>query len=370
MGYKGIKILTGMKNDNQLIEFLADRGNGLSPLLILMHDYPDPDSMASALALSYLCREKFQIKTKIVYGGIISSLDNRDMVRELKIPAHKLKISDLSRYRNVALVDTQPAFENNSFPKDRKAAIIIDQHIPVSAPQADLSLIDEKRGATCEILAEAIISLNNEIPENLATALAYGILTDTMNLSAVHSRKTFDIYGTIFGFCNIKTLSSLQNTKRPALFFFNMRKTIDEAQICGRLIFCHLENIEDPVYTAHSANFLLTYKKADWALCTGRYNGRLYVSLRSIKQDVSAGDILRSIFPKNVLAGGHGNIAGGSIELGDAISEDEWKNREDGMASRLIKKLRIKSSRGITSAFQGGSALAPIKNRRGDDEEK
>ena len=89
----------------RLLRFLARKGESLSPLLILPHDYPDPDALASAYALQYLAQKGFGMEAKIGYGGVISRAENRAMVRILKIPVQKMKAAQVRRYRNVALVD-------------------------------------------------------------------------------------------------------------------------------------------------------------------------------------------------------------------------------------------------------------------------
>jgi len=166
----------------ELLRFFAANRQSLSPLLILPHDYPDPDALAAAFALHFLAREYSGIESRIAYRGVIGRTENQAMVNTLRIPVHRLKPADLKKYRQVALVDTQPAFDNNPFPANRRATMVIDQHESTVPPAADLALVDTACGATCVILAQALLLQNVEIPPRVATALAYGILSDTLNL--------------------------------------------------------------------------------------------------------------------------------------------------------------------------------------------
>src|SRR5690349_2245202 len=97
----------------RLLNFLSARRARLSPLLVLTHDYPDPDSIASAAALKFIAETVFKIRCDIAYGGVIGRTENREMVSRLKVPIRPLKKTEMARARNVALVDTQPAFRNN-----------------------------------------------------------------------------------------------------------------------------------------------------------------------------------------------------------------------------------------------------------------
>ena len=78
--------------------------------------------------MNFLARECYGIESRIAYSGVIGRRENRAMVSILRIPVHRLRPGDLKKYKQIALVDTQPSFTNNSFPKNRKAAIVIDQH--------------------------------------------------------------------------------------------------------------------------------------------------------------------------------------------------------------------------------------------------
>jgi nanoRNase/pAp phosphatase (c-di-AMP/oligoRNAs hydrolase) len=167
-------------DSRRLLRFLAKNRRRLSPLLVLTHDFPDPDSIASALALKFLA-EAEGISCRIAFGGVIGRTENRSMVSLLRVPIRRLRPRELSRHENVALVDTQPAFGNNRFPATRRAAIVIDQHRSHVKPNADLSIVNVDCGATSVILATALLAVRQKPPMPVATALAYGILTDTMH---------------------------------------------------------------------------------------------------------------------------------------------------------------------------------------------
>ena len=117
------------KNARKLLKFLDENKSSLSPLLIVMHDYPDPDALSAAFALDYLAEKMFGIKSRIVYGGVIGRVENHAMVNLLKIPVHKIRTGDIKKHSNIALIDTQPSFENNSYPSNKRASMIIDQHV-------------------------------------------------------------------------------------------------------------------------------------------------------------------------------------------------------------------------------------------------
>jgi nanoRNase/pAp phosphatase (c-di-AMP/oligoRNAs hydrolase) len=224
----------------ELLDFLAKNQQSLSPLLILPHDYPDPDALAAAFALQFLAKKVFQIESRIAYRGIIGRMENRVMVGTLRIPVHRLNPGDLKKFRQVALVDTQPAFENNPFPEDRKAALIIDQHISKVNPIAGLTLVDPGCAATCVILAQALLLQNLEIPPRLATALVYGILSDTLNLYRAERPDVAQIYLRILHWADMRDLARIQNPVRTKSFFITLSRGLQEAMFIGGLVVAHL----------------------------------------------------------------------------------------------------------------------------------
>ena len=325
----------------ELLEFLETNRQSLSPLLIMPHDYPDPDALAAAFALHFLARECYGVESRIAYGGVIGRTENRAMVSILRIPAHRLRPGELKRYRQVALVDTQPAFENNPFPANRRAALVIDQHDSTVEPAAERALVDTGCGATCVILAQALLLQNVEIPPPVATALAYGILSDTLNLYRAERPDVAQTYLRILHRADMRALARIQNPTRSKRFFVMLGRCIREAIVCGRLIVVHLGRIENPDLVSQMAEFLLTYQQSRWSLCTGRYKNTLHVSLRNAKQDGQAGEVLRDAFTHRKQAGGHGAIAGGSLHVGAGASEELWQDQEQRLQERLMKRLRI-----------------------------
>jgi hypothetical protein len=118
-----------------------------------------------------------------------------------------------------------------------------------------------------------------------------------------------------------------------------------------RLIVSHLGAVNVPEMVAQMAEHLLTYDRASWAFCTGRYKGRLHLSLRTNRPDAQAGEVLRDIVdnPKN--AGGHRAIAGGSFLVGTNKSDELWQQQELTLQSRLVKRLRLSRRTEFRKAF-------------------
>lgn len=326
-----------------LLNFLRVNKESLSPLLILTHDFPDPDALAAAYGLAHLAQAGFGIVARIAYRGEVGRMENKAMVRLLRIPTRRLRRAWLKRNGAVALVDTQPAFTNNPFPENRRARLVLDQHPSAVPLQADLGIVDPETGATCVLVAQALLQSGLEIPSRLATALAYGILTDTLGLYRVSRADVVATYLEVLHHADMRLLARIQNPVRERHFFSTLAKGISEARLHRRLVVTHLGMVDTPERVAQVAEFLLTYRRAHWVLATGRHKGRLHASLRAARRDAEAGPILRDAFECPGDAGGHGPIAGGSCRLNSEAPEELWRTKEQELAARVSKRLRIPS---------------------------
>jgi nanoRNase/pAp phosphatase (c-di-AMP/oligoRNAs hydrolase) len=273
------------------------------------------------------------------------------MVRLLDIPARRLRADDLKKHRRVALVDTQPAFENNPFPARRRPTLVLDQHASHTDPSAELSLIDTTCGATCVIVAQALLQSGLRIPRKLATALVYGILSDTLDLYRARRPDIIETYLDLLPRCDVRRLTRIQNPDRSRRFFASVARGVRDAVVRGPLVVSHLGPVDSPDLVSQIAEFLLTYEKARWVLCTGRRAGMLHISLRTSGTRTSAGPVLRDVSPDPGLAGGHGAIAGGAYRIGVRAREETWAAAERDLQRRLTRRLRIPARGGFRRPF-------------------
>ena len=137
----------------------------------------DPDAMASAMALRRIIRHRV---CSVTIGRIneITRPDNLAMIRCLRIPMLKLDPVPAKSFQRFAIVDSQPhhnpAFAGVEF------SVIIDHHpLPENPYPAAFTEIRPGYGASSTIMTEFLYSAAIRPGRRLATALQYGIRTDT-----------------------------------------------------------------------------------------------------------------------------------------------------------------------------------------------
>lgn len=138
----------------------------------------DPDALASALALKRIMAHRVR-GVDIFRINEVTRPDNLAMIRYLRIPAKLWQPEKADLYTNFAMVDSQPhhnpAFQGITFD------LIIDHH-PLTAgqlPQAPFCDIRPGFGATSTMMTRYLQGLRVRPGPRLATALLYGIRTDT-----------------------------------------------------------------------------------------------------------------------------------------------------------------------------------------------
>lgn len=307
-------------------------------VLVLTHDNPDPDALASAFTLAEVIEHLLpETSVTVAYAGIIGRAENRAMVRELGLAPEPLTNIDLEEISDIALVDTQPGFGNNSLPTDRTATIVIDHHPRRGGDLEGVAFVDvrEGYGATSTILAEYAHQCGVPLSTRLATAIFYAIKSETQELGRDASDPDHEIYMRLFPEADKAALALIQRARVPRDYFRAFQLAIGSAEVYGRTVLSDLRRIENPDIVAEIADFLLRLEGADWACCLGRYNGEVVMSLRTSDPEAHAGRVIRQVVAGLGSAGGHGMSAGGRIPLG----EEDYDDVASRVKQRLLESL-------------------------------
>ncbi|PLX82804.1 MAG: phosphoesterase [Desulfuromonas sp.] len=319
---------------DQLIEWVRGKGR----ILIVAHDNPDPDSLASAFALQHLFLVKAGQEATIAFGGVIGRGENRAMVHELEIGAVPIDGLDLDQYGVVCMVDTQPGTGNNSFPAGRRVHVVIDHHplrIEAPGPWVD---VRENYGASATILFEYLVAQDVYLSTKLATILFYAIKSETQDLGREWCRADREAYLSLLPLANNRILFNITHPKSPRAYFFSFYRALKNARIFDRVLVFNLYDIEIPDMVAEMADFLLRMEGIEVVLGMGRYGEKEILSLRTSDLSLKAGEALHRVVDGLGSAGGHGMTAGGQIRSMQG-SKAAQRELEETLTRRLLKTL-------------------------------
>ena len=295
---------------------------GQQKLLIVLHNHPDPDALASGFALQYLAEKRYKLKAHIAYEGIISRAENLAMVQELQIPLKKISRIKFENYDRVALLDTQPGQGNNSLPPDVPCHILIDHHLTNRDYNIPFVMVNPDIGTTATLLVKLLRAGELALPTDLATALSYAIRSETQELGREANDDDIDAYFQVYPKASMRKLSRISFPKLPRSYFAMLAKTLEQSVVFRHLMCAHIGDIPNPETVGEMADLLLRHQRISWVLCTGRYKKQLILSMRSSNPDAKAGRVIRQLVPEQHNAGGHDMFAGGKISLNGLAETD------------------------------------------------
>jgi nanoRNase/pAp phosphatase (c-di-AMP/oligoRNAs hydrolase) len=282
-------------------------------VLIMMQDDPDPDAIASALALKTLLgRSKTQ--APIATFGTITRPENRAMLRVLEIDVEQIKPRAVAEYDMVAMVDTQPSFFEESFDE---VDLVIDHHPEEVPARARLKDIRPTYGATSTILTEYLRAADVRITQRLATALLYGINADTLHLERGVTRADMDAFTFLHAHANHSALRRIERPELPNAALDVLATGIARRRIAAGVVFVHLGSVGYPELVAQFADLFLQVEGVEWSVVSGIVESELHVSVRNVGYVRAAGDVVRLAFGQLGSAGGHRSMAKAVVPLRD-----------------------------------------------------
>ena len=289
---------------------------GTGPVLILTHDNPDPDSLASGKALATLFREAWGIPSRLVYSGLVARAENQAVLKRLTPEwEHSDTLPDLKEFTAVAQVDTQPGAGNNRLSTIQHQHIVIDHHYPLREmiDSVTYSDIRTEMGSTVTMLFQYLEAAGIQPDPILATAMFYGLKTDTRSLSRGASPADEVAFLELLHHLDQQELSRVELASLNRKYFRAFNRGLHATRLYGRAIVTRLGLMEQPDFAAEMADVLIRLQDAHAALCMGQHGDTLQISLRTEPMGEDAGKIIQQLILPPGKAGGHGTMAGGQI---------------------------------------------------------
>jgi nanoRNase/pAp phosphatase (c-di-AMP/oligoRNAs hydrolase) len=264
---------------------LAETLRGAEQVLILPHNNPDPDAIASALAFQVLLTQHFALDAAIAYEGAIGRAENRALIRYLDYPLKRLTAADLKSASHLVLVDTQPDAGNSPLPAHVIPDIVIDHHpLRMAYRQARYADIRPQVGATASLLVEYLRAADVPVATELATALFYGIKTDTQGLERGTSECDRAAFGYLGSHINLAAIFKIEQAPMPGDYFNTLTFALQSARCYDNAVVSYLGAMSYPDLAANIADFLMRRQGLRWVFCAGIYKEHLYLSVRTSYQ--------------------------------------------------------------------------------------
>ncbi|HEX5068011.1 MAG TPA: DHH family phosphoesterase [Myxococcota bacterium] len=281
---------------------------------ILLQPDPDPDGIAGGYALRALLGRKSTTCPLISFGKVRRP-ENVAMVQALGLEVRTVDPEDLHEFDALALVDVQPTVFGDSPPaRVLSVDVVIDHHPERSGYDAVIRDIRPAYGATSTILCEYVRAAEMELRPRLATALAYGIKSDTQLLGRETSRYDMAAFAYLHA---AQSPALLRRIERPALPEDALRalgRALSRTKVLDGMHVLVLGRVREDVIP-QVADLGLQAEGAEWAIAAGIVGSDLVFSVRNVGYVRAAGEAVRAVVEGLGVGGGHRSMAKGIIPL-------------------------------------------------------
>ena len=296
--------------------------------ILLQHD-PDPDAIGSALALRELLGRN-RITTPIVTFGEVTRPENLAMIRFLDIQIDRVTYEDLHRDgARLALVDVQPPYFDQSL---GRVDLVVDHHPKRTPFKARFTDLRTGYGATSTIFTEYLRAIGMEPSQRLATALLYGIKTDTLFLERGSILADLSAFTFLYPFANKAMITRIERPALPREDLEALGRALSRLQLDDGVAVIHMGEINREDVIPQMAEFCLHIEGVEWGVVSGLVKDRVVISVRNVGYVKSAGDIMKKLYDDIGSAGGHRAMAKAVIPL------DRFKERYGEVSEKVIRQ--------------------------------
>ncbi len=274
-------------------------------VLILLHNDPDPDAMASGLALRNILR---RTKTTCIIGALqtMTRPENLRMAHLLDIHVEPITQDALAGFDRVATVDVQPHYFAGLF--DR-VDLVVDHHPEQPGYRAVFKDIRADYGSTCTILPEHLRAVDVSISERTATAMLYAIKSDTLFFARQTNRSDLDAFTYLYPLADPALIRKMEGAEITMERLDFVRSALEAGRKRDQVYCAYLGSPPREDVIVYVADFFLQLEDTKWTIVAGRVNDHLVVSVRNLGYSRNAGEFVKRWFADIGSAGGHRAMA-------------------------------------------------------------
>ncbi len=326
-------------------------------LIIFIKGFPDPDSIASALAHQHICKA-LGVDTEIVHFEDLSHHENKALVKTLEIEMTKWSVNlDLVDYDGYCCVDTPSGDLPVPVPENCPLVSLVDHHKTSGSVVAEFVDIRETAGSTsaiyCEYLAEGSATIGGRDTDSvtLGTALMYGIRSDTDDFLTA---RPIDFQASSFLEPHVdrEVLAVISRQSISSKSMDILQVALDRKVIKGTYCFAGVGFVreEDRDGVSEAADYLLRREGVDTVLVYGIVGGNIVDgSLRTTSHTVDPDKWMKELFGYDqagrYYGGGRRDKGGFQIPIGvfSRCSDRDliWKLVQTTVEDILFEKLGI-----------------------------
>jgi len=339
--------LSKMRPLNKLTKLRSIMKAGDGRLAILIHDNPDPDAVSSAAALAELAKKE-GLETEIMYAGEIGRDENRALVNLLGTKLTRVDVITkhiLRTFKTIALVDVSNLSYVSALTADRTPQIIIDHHLHDRSLNADFVDIRTSAGSTAAIMTQYLQLAGISPDKKLASALLYGIMTDTAEFTRGMSPD--DIMAVNY-LVPLSDQDLLEKIKSPSVSLETadaLAVAIQNRDFVRDVLISTAGIISNRDAIPQACEYLLKLEGVSTTFVFAIVNENIIINARTKDVRMNVADVMKRAFGDLGSTGGHPTSAGATVPLGvfSGTQDDQMLISlvKDSVTRRLLQAMRV-----------------------------
>ena len=299
-------------------------------VLILLHHDPDPDALASGLALRALLH---RTRATAIIGAFhgVTRPENLRMANLLDIQVQPLTAESLGEFDRIATVDVQPHYFGGLL---SRVDLVVDHHPERTGYTTTFKDIRPDYGSTATILTEHLRATDVNISERIATAMLYAIKSDTLFLSRQTNRSDLEAFTYLYPLADPALVRKMEGSEITLERLRHVTRGVQSGHMRDQIFAAHVGEAPREDLVTYVADFLLQLEDVKWSVVSGVVGDRLVVSVRNLGYSRNAGEFVKRWFNDIGSAGGHRAMAKAVVPL-DAFHTKFRTARDAEIADRL-----------------------------------
>jgi nanoRNase/pAp phosphatase (c-di-AMP/oligoRNAs hydrolase) len=321
-------------------------------VLILLHNDPDPDAMASGLALRNVLRRNKQTAIIAALQGVTRP-ENLRMMNLLDIHVETITAPEVANYERVAMVDVQPHYFGGLI--DR-VDLVIDHHPEQTGYSAVFKDIRVDYGSTSTILTEHLRAVDANISERTATAMLYAIKSDTLFFNRQANRVDLEAFSYLYPLADAALIRKMEGAEITMERLEYVLKAKQNGRMVEQVFCAFLGTSPREDFIPYVADFYLQLENVKWTIVAGIVNDSLVMSVRNLGYSRNAGEFVRKYFAHIGSAGGHRAMAKAVVPLRafrdkyGNLQADEFTEKVLGLALEFLHEHQAPEKKNLVKA--------------------
>jgi nanoRNase/pAp phosphatase (c-di-AMP/oligoRNAs hydrolase) len=285
--------------------------NDAQKILILLHNDPDPDALASGLALRNLLR---RTKTTAIIGAMqgVTRPENLRMANMLDIQVEHVTPASFSAFDRIATVDVQPHYFGGLLDS---AHLVIDHHPEQPGYSAVFKDIRADYGSTSTILTEHLRAVDVNISERTATAMLYAIKSDTLFFARHTNRVDLEAFTFLYPLADAALIRKMEGAEITLERLEYVTRAGNGGVLRDQVFTAFIGEAPREDFIPYTADFFLQLEDVKWTIIAGFVGSALIISVRNLGYSRNAGEFVKRWFADIGSAGGHRAMAKAVVPL-------------------------------------------------------